>query len=77
MGAHPGLFAAGKLRLHRGRSHRRTTAIPVGDVLPRVPLNSGRIAARYRVLNGAAKGLSFGAGVTAPGAHQDTLPNSI
>ena len=55
----------------------RDNAIPVGDALPRVPKNSGRIAARYRVLDGAAKGLSFGAGVTAFGARQDTLPNSV
>jgi iron complex outermembrane receptor protein len=48
-----------------------------GNTLPRVPKNAGRIAARYRVLNGAAKGLSFGAGVTAFSARQDTLPNSV
>jgi iron complex outermembrane receptor protein len=52
-------------------------AIPIGDVLPRVPKNSGRIAARYRVLNGAAEGLSFGVGVTAFSARQDTLPNFV
>ncbi len=52
-------------------------ALPVGDVLPRIPKNSGRIAARYRMLDGAAKGLSFGAGVTTFGARQDTLPNSV
>ena len=55
----------------------KDNAIPVGDVLPRVPKNSGRIAARYRILNGAAKGLSFGAGVTAFSARQDTLPNAV
>jgi len=49
----------------------------LGNTLPRVPKNSGRIAARYRVLDGAAKGLSFGAGVTAFSARQDTLPNSV
>jgi len=52
-------------------------SIPVGDVLPRVPKNSGRVAARYRVLGGAAKGLAFGAGITAFSARQDTLPNSV
>ncbi|WP_339472317.1 TonB-dependent siderophore receptor, partial [Pseudomonas sp. EL_65y_Pfl1_R83] len=51
--------------------------IPVGSELTRVPKNSGRIAARYRVLNGPAKGLSFGAGVTALSARQLTLPNTI
>ena len=53
------------------------TVIPIGDKLPRVPRNSGRIAARYRVLNGPAKGLSFGAGVTAFSAREITLPNSV
>jgi iron complex outermembrane receptor protein len=52
-------------------------AIPVGNVLARVPRNSGRVAIRYRVLNGAAEGLSFGAGVTGFSARQDTLPNTI
>jgi iron complex outermembrane receptor protein len=51
--------------------------IPAGSELPRVPSNSGRIAARYRVLDGSAKGLSFGAGVTAVGARQLTLPNTV
>ena len=55
----------------------RDTAIPVGDRLPRVPRHSGRIAARYRVLDGAAKGLSFGAGVTAFTSREITLPNSV
>ena len=51
--------------------------IPVNDRLPRVPRDSGRIAARYRVLSGPAKGLSFGAGVTAFSAREITLPNSV
>ena len=55
----------------------RDTAIPVGDRLPRVPRHSGRVAARYRVLNGRARGLSFGAGVTAFSAREITLPNSV
>jgi iron complex outermembrane receptor protein len=53
------------------------TMIPIGSELTRVPKNSGRIAARYRVLRGAAKGLAFGAGVTALGARQLTLPNTV
>ncbi len=53
------------------------TIIPVGDRLPRVPRHSGRVAARYRVLNGAAKGLSVGGGVTAFTAREITLPNSV
>ncbi|WAC60925.1 TonB-dependent siderophore receptor [Brevundimonas sp. SL130] len=55
----------------------RDNSLPVGDTLPRIPKNSGRIAGRYRVLDGAAAGLSFGAGVTSFGARQDTLPNSV
>ena len=53
------------------------SAIPVGDKLPRVPRNSGRIAARYRVLNGVAKGLSFGGGITAFDSRALTLPNTV
>ena len=53
------------------------TTIPVGDRLPRVPRHSGRVAARYRVLDGVAKGLSFGAGVTAFTSREITLPNSV
>ncbi|WP_202423952.1 TonB-dependent siderophore receptor [Duganella lactea] len=52
-------------------------AIPVGSELTRVPRNSGRLAAHYRILKGAAKGLSFGAGVTALSARQITLPNTL
>jgi len=51
--------------------------IPVGSELPRVPKDSGRIAARYRVLSGSARGLSLGAGVTALSARQLTLPNTV
>ena len=51
--------------------------IPVGSELPRVPRNSGRIAGRYRIVDGAAKGLSFGAGITALDARQLTLPNTL
>lgn len=55
----------------------RDDGVAPGDRLARVPESSGRIAARYRVLHGAAKGLSFGAGVTAFTARELTLPNSI
>ena len=58
----------------------RTTVesgVPLGDRLPRVPRHSGRVAARYRVLDGPGRGLSFGAGVTAFGAREVTLPNSV
>ena len=53
------------------------TIIPVGDRLPRVPRHSGRIAGRYRIRSGPAKGLSFGAGVTAFTSREITLPNSV
>ena len=52
-------------------------SIPVGDGLPRVPRHSGRLAARYRILDGAAKGLGFGAGITAVSARELTLPNTV
>jgi iron complex outermembrane receptor protein len=55
----------------------KDNSIPVGDFLQRVPRNSGRIAARYRVQHGAAEGLSFGAGVTGFSSRQDTLPNTV
>lgn len=52
-------------------------ATPIGDTLPRIPEHSGRIAARYRFLEGPAKGLSIGAGVSAVSAQQITLPNTL
>jgi iron complex outermembrane receptor protein len=62
---------------HTNTSVTEDNAIPVGSELPRVPRNSGRVAAHYRVLNGMAKGWSFGAGVTALSARQLTLPNTL
>lgn len=62
---------------HTNTSVTADNAIPVGSELSRVPRNSGRVAAHYRVLNGAAKGLSFGAGISALGARQLTLPNTL
>ncbi|MGA8743146.1 MAG: TonB-dependent receptor [Terracidiphilus sp.] len=55
----------------------KDNVIAIGNVLARVPRNSGRVAARYRLLNGAAKGLSFGAGVTGFSSRLDTLPNTV
>ena len=52
-------------------------SIPVGDFVPRVPRNSGRIAGRYRVQNGPARGLAFGTGVTAFNKREITLPNTV
>ena len=48
-----------------------------GDGLTRVPESSGRIAARYRVLDGPLSDLSFGAGITAFTSRELTLPNTI
>ncbi|OYU48196.1 MAG: TonB-dependent siderophore receptor [Rhizobiales bacterium PAR1] len=42
-----------------------TTAANVGQPLPGVPRNTGRLWANYLVTSGVAKGLSFGAGVYA------------
>ena len=52
------------------------TSIPAGDRLPRVPEHSGRVAVRYRVLDGALKGFGIGAGMSAASAAEITLPNS-
>ena len=52
-------------------------SILVGDGLPRVSRHSGRLAARYRILDGAAKGLGFGAGVTALSARKLILANTV
>lgn len=48
----------------------------VGQYLTRVPEHSGRIAARYRFLNGALKGFGLGAGMTAASGAYTTLPNT-
>ncbi|WP_145204702.1 TonB-dependent siderophore receptor [Sphingobium sp. B2] len=58
-------------------SDTRDDGVAPGDRLARVPRNSGRVAARYRLLDGPAKGLSFGAGISAFTARELTLPNSI
>ncbi len=55
----------------------RDANIPTGQELARVPRNSGRIAARYRVLDGRLRGLSLGAGITAFDDRQLTLPNTV
>jgi len=62
---------------HTDAEVTKDNSIPVGDKLPRVPSNSGRLAGRYRVLKGDAEGLSFGAGVTAFGRRELTLPNTV
>lgn len=55
----------------------RDEGVASGDRLARVPESSGRLAARYRLLRGAFKGLSFGAGISAFSSRQLTLPNTI
>ncbi|MES2743244.1 MAG: TonB-dependent siderophore receptor [Pseudomonadota bacterium] len=56
---------------------RRDNVIPVGDRLARVARHSARLAARYRLRTDAYRTLSFGAGVSATGARQLTLPNTV
>ncbi|MEO0462055.1 MAG: TonB-dependent siderophore receptor [Pseudomonadota bacterium] len=51
------------------------TVIPVGDQLPRVPDHQGRIATRYRFLDGALEGFELGAGLTGASDTVITLPN--
>jgi iron complex outermembrane receptor protein len=48
----------------------------VGQNLARVPEHSGRIAVRYRFLDGALKGFGLGAGMTAASGAYTTLPNT-
>lgn len=55
----------------------KDNSIPVGNFLQRVPRNSGRLAGRYRLQNGPAKGLAFGAGVTTFSSKEITLPNTV
>lgn len=55
----------------------RDDGVAPGDRLVRVPRHSGRVAARYRVLHGSAKGLGIGVGISAFTARELTLPNSI
>lgn len=49
----------------------------LGNFLQRVPRNSGRVVGRYRIQNGAARGLAFGAGLTAFTKKEITLPNTV
>jgi iron complex outermembrane recepter protein len=51
------------------------TLIPPGAQLPRAPAHRGRIAARYRWLDGALAGLELGGGMTASSGAYMTLPN--
>lgn len=55
----------------------RDDGVAPGDRLIRVPKSSGRVAARYRVLHGPAKGLALGAGISAFTSRELTLPNTI
>ena len=52
-------------------------AARVGSTPDRVPVYSGRIAARYRFLDGAFEGLSVGAGVTFASGSEVTVPNTF
>jgi iron complex outermembrane receptor protein len=55
----------------------KDTVIEIGSTLPRVPRNSGRIAARFRLHSGPGAGLSFGAGVSMASERELTLPNKL
>lgn len=55
----------------------KATTIPVGDRLRAVPKHSARLAGRYRVRDGALKGLEAGAGITIVSERELTLPNTI
>ena len=54
----------------------KATTIPVGDRLRAVPEHSARLAGRYRVRDGALKGLEAGAGITIVSERELTLPNT-
>ncbi len=69
--------AAFSLLFNYAYTDSRDDGIAPGDKLTRVPENSGRLAARYRVPDGMFQGLSFGAGVTAFSSRELTLPNTI
>lgn len=60
---------------HTNAEVTKDTAIPDGDKLPRVPDDSGRIAVRYRFLEGRLAGLGAGLGMTAASSAEITLPN--
>jgi len=47
----------------------------VGDRLPRVPKHSGRVAVRYRFIDGIFDGLGVGLGITAMSNRHLSLPN--
>lgn len=47
----------------------------VGDRLPRVPRHSGRLAMRYRFIDGILDGLGVGLGITAMSSRHLSLPN--
>ncbi|MEN3952385.1 TonB-dependent receptor [Iodidimonas sp. SYSU 1G8] len=55
----------------------KDNALPVGDRLRAVPTHSGRLAVRYRFLDGDLKGLAVGAGITAVSSRELTLPNTV
>jgi iron complex outermembrane receptor protein len=50
--------------------------VNIGQNLTRVPEHSGRLAARYRFIDGPLKGFGFGTGMTAASGSHTTLPNT-
>ncbi|MCU0794222.1 MAG: TonB-dependent receptor [Opitutaceae bacterium] len=53
---------------------RDTTVANIGSDLAKIPLHSGRLAARYRFQTGTLKGLGVGAGLTAASNRAIKLP---
>ncbi len=51
--------------------------IPEGARLARIPRHGGRVAVRWRVLDGPLSGLSVGMGVTAASPRELALPNTF
>lgn len=69
--------AAFSLLANYAHTSTQDDGVAPGDRIARVPDNSGRIAARYRLLKGPASGLAFGAGITAVDSRELTLPNTF
>lgn len=65
------------LLLNYAHTDTRDAGAAPSDRIARVPDNSGRLAARYRFLDGRVKGLAFGAGITTFSSRELTLPNTI
>jgi iron complex outermembrane receptor protein len=54
----------------------KDNTIPIGSRLRAVPKHGGRLAGRYRVLDGSLRGFEIGMGITAVSRRELTLPNT-